>query len=1512
MFANALEFVDGQARSKYLDQVVGMNSGERQRLDRLLAYSASHPDFLEVTPEFKSESARLESIGDWLGPYRLIQKIGEGGMGVVYMAEQVAPLQRRVAVKVIKPGMDSSQVLARFEAERQALAMMEHPNIARAIDVGVSDFGRTYFVMELVKGLAITRYCDECKLSIRQRLELFIPVCQAIQHAHQKGIIHRDLKPSNVMVAEYDSKPIPKVIDFGVAKAVNQQLTAKTVFTHSGQIVGTVEYMSPEQSRINPLDIDTRSDIYSLGVLLYELITGSTPIQSQQVKDLGWDELARMIRESDASPPSQRLRSTGDVQGIAHQRSTDSKRLVQLVEGELDWIVLKALEKQRSDRYQSPLELAQDIQRFLQGQVVLACPPSLPYRLRKYVDKHRVAIATGGLVAAALVFGVCGTVWQAWRASVARTQAEQQRDIARSETQRAQDAETKAQLEALRSAKEAEITRAVASFVNNDLIAFADPNLEPDRDIRLREIIDRASSKITSLHAAPLVEASIRYTLAKSYLGLGEYRSALQHAEVSWRIRKEILAESHLDTLASQLLVAEAELKLSRFGSACEKFATASEICQQSMSEDASMSLECLHGYGVGLMRLGKLDTAMSTLENVLQKRNRIFGTRHEKTLETEREIAELLIHKGEYPEASRAFKRVLAIMTEHLGDSHLLTLKTMAGAANVATELGEFADAKTQREAILARQTRVLGETHPDTMLTACSLSLVAEPNREPGSAIAKNTELMKIAEEKFGSSHAVTQSIATTLADLLMEQGRTSEAIQYLKQAELALSNLHEGANPDGLRIQFRIASCLVFEGRFTQALAMYHSTLNLQQSLLSPNHLDTVKTHYAYAIALMTSGDYKGAEEHLHRVIDTLLASDLKQHPLLLLAQSKLATLESVLGRVSCLDRHQEFRSAAKTKYGQYSSIGLQLDIAYAESLLRFGRTLEAKGVLEANLEFLHAHFAVSHPIRGQMQDALIEALASSGEFAAAITQSQELYDQRSEQLGPQHPLTFRSQNQLGALLVQSGKPVEGAALIQQALEGCRRCLGSEFPLTLTYQQNLASTLGVIAINDRTKRQETLDLFENLLATQETWGVDHPDWLFSQLGYAGALGQQGRSLQAEKVFESLLPKLIRMYGAAHPITLRCRENYSAVLGSSGKYEEAIVQCRAYLQEIPEPGVRSTSHRKIVHAAIEYYISSGNILLANDLFETALQLAGEPQAGLDWFFVDLPFFTDALIKAGDVEKTREFLEKSSGLFKSKLGPQHPQSLFVRAKLVALYLQLGRTDSVKLLVRELAADSDGSEDKESLSTAFVFAQIAKRFEAKQVGLQVVALYGMASTPEANAMPAEYQALAIKALGQLAQQGQLRSQRALQWLKHSADLDSLRQREDFQQILAEAEQAVIIERIMRLSWNLAIVGDHQQATATIEELATDDPAVFELGVVQYLSARTWARCLESANRQGQGALASEYLKKCEASLEKCEKLGFLKSDADQLNLMNDENFITVRDKISIFARYSTP
>ena len=426
IFLNAVEMPTTEERQAYLAAACGKDQTLLREIEALLAHQAGLGSFLEPASVGIAEPL-LERPGTAIGPYKLLEQIGEGGFGVVFMAEQMEPVKRKVALKVIKPGMDTRQVIARFEAERQALALMEHPNIARVLDAGATDTGRPYFVMELVKGVPITEYCDQNQLTPKERLELFVTVCQAVQHAHQKGIIHRDIKPSNVLVTLHDDKPAVKVIDFGIAKATRGQLTEKTLFTGFAQMIGTPLYMSPEQAALSGLDVDTRSDIYSLGVLLYELLTGTTPFDESRLRKAALDEIRRIICEEEPLKPSTRLSTLGlSLAGISARRKTEPRRLSQLVKGDLDWITLKALEKHRARRYETANGLAADVLRYLADEPVLACPPSAAYRCRKFARRNRAALAMAALVLTAMiaVAGVAGWAVKDRQSQLAMTRQE--------------------------------------------------------------------------------------------------------------------------------------------------------------------------------------------------------------------------------------------------------------------------------------------------------------------------------------------------------------------------------------------------------------------------------------------------------------------------------------------------------------------------------------------------------------------------------------------------------------------------------------------------------------------------------------------------------------------------------------------------------------------------------------------------------------------------------------------------------------------------------------------------------------------------------------------------------------------------------------------------------------------------------------------------------------------------------------------------------------------------------
>jgi serine/threonine protein kinase/tetratricopeptide (TPR) repeat protein len=536
VFVAALALPDAGEREAYLQAACAGHPELLGRLRELLSAHEESQGPLDYRPAglgVTVTAGQAEGPGTVIGPYKLLQQIGEGGMGVVWMAEQTRPVQRKVAVKVIKPGMDSRQVVARFEAERQALALMDHVNIARVFDGGATDNGRPYFVMELVHGVPITKYCDDNHLTPRERLELFVPVCQAIQHAHQKGIIHRDVKPSNVMVTLYDGKPVPKVIDFGVAKATEHKLTERTLFTQFGTMVGTFEYMSPEQAEMSALGVDTRSDIYSLGVLLYELLTGSTPLTRQRMKEAAYAEILRMIKEDEPQKPSTRLSDSGEaLASIAAQRKTEPAKLSKLVRGELDWIVMKTLEKDRNRRYETANGLAHDVENYLHDEPVQACPPSAGYRLRKFARRHRAPVLGAAVIAVLLLGGIIGT-------SVGLIQAERARGVAQANAERAED-----NFKEARTAVDDMYTQVAEKWLAHQ------PHLETVQ----REFLQKALQFYERFAREYSSDPSMRLETARAYRRIGEIQRKLGKAPQAGQAFKK--AAESFQELADQFPLA--------------------------------------------------------------------------------------------------------------------------------------------------------------------------------------------------------------------------------------------------------------------------------------------------------------------------------------------------------------------------------------------------------------------------------------------------------------------------------------------------------------------------------------------------------------------------------------------------------------------------------------------------------------------------------------------------------------------------------------------------------------------------------------------------------------------------------------------------------------------------------------------------------------------------------------------------------------------------------------------
>ncbi len=597
IFNAALALKASDDRSLYVQQACAGDVARQARIEAMLRLHDREPSYLEPPSEDSGtpgEAPLAAELGAQIGQYKLLRKIGEGGMGTVFIAEQNQPVKRTVAVKIIKAGMDSRRVIGRFEAERQALALMDHPNIARVLDAGTADSSRPFFVMELVEGIPITKYCDQHRLTPRERLQLFVPVCQAVQHAHQKGIVHRDLKPTNVLVARYDERAVPKIIDFGVAKAIGTGLAERTELTEFGSVIGTLEYMSPEQAEPGQPDIDTRSDIYSLGALLYELLTGTTPLQPKRLHGAALLELLRVVREEEPPTPSSRLSTTEELPSIAANRHLEPKKLSGLVRGDLDWIVMKCLEKDRTRRYETANGLARDLERFLHDEPVEARSPSAGYRLRKFTRRHRKMLATAAAFVLLLIVGATVSTWQAVRATAERDAKEEARQAEAGQRRQAV-------AEKQRADEEAAIAKAVNEFLQHDLLGQADIGNQPagaerNKNITVRELLDRAAENVRAkFKGQELTEAAIRLTLGNAYRAIGEYPEAQKHLERSLELRKQKLGAKNPDTLRGASSLADLLRNRGQFSEAEQLYKAVLDARRAELSADHPDTLQAMN-----------------------------------------------------------------------------------------------------------------------------------------------------------------------------------------------------------------------------------------------------------------------------------------------------------------------------------------------------------------------------------------------------------------------------------------------------------------------------------------------------------------------------------------------------------------------------------------------------------------------------------------------------------------------------------------------------------------------------------------------------------------------------------------------------------------------------------------------------------------------------------------------------------------------------------------------------
>jgi non-specific serine/threonine protein kinase/serine/threonine-protein kinase len=811
-----------------------------------------------------------------IGPYRLLQLIGEGGMGQVWLAEQQQPVQRRVAIKLIKVGMDTREVVARFESERQALALMDHPAIAKVFDAGSTPEGRPYFVMEYVDGQPITDYCDIHRLSMRQRMELFVQVCDGVQHAHQKAIIHRDLKPSNILVTEVDGRPAPRIIDFGVAKATSQPMDAPTIFTQVGAPIGTIGYMSPEQAGSGGEDIDTRTDVYSLGVVLYELLVGALPLD---LKKLATDEALRRLREQDAPRPSTRLRSlTGESAVNAQNRSADLSTLTRQLRGDPDAIALKALEKDRRRRYASPSELAADIERYLRDEPVLAHVPSRAYRARKYIRRHRVGV---GIAAAMLLLLVGFAVAQA------------------------------VELRAIR--KERDRADRITAFMT-DMFKVSDPSAARGNDIRVREVLDKASTQIVNgLAKDPEDQARLMQVMGDVYRNLGLFPQAESLLRRALAIEDTGSSADTADTLKSMDSLAWVLEEESRYADA-EKVAR-DEVARRTRVfgvEDRG-TIDAIRQLAFILVQEGLYAQAEPLSRQAVEIARRKYGPLDSTTTAAEQTLAINLSYSGKQEESEKYFREVLQADRAAYGPDDLKTLRAEGNLAAVLLHETKYAEAEPFFREVVAKLEHVLGPDHPTTLLQKGNLALALLDEERLPEAEKMFRETLEAKTRKLGPEHRSTLVTAGNLADVLRKEKKYAEAEQLDRQTYAIEQRTLGKDHTDTLMSETVLGMILSGEGHYPEAEKVLKDTYDNLLRVVGKNHEYTAQAAYHLAMLYAAEGRKAQAVTWLTTAMDEglVLTDDLG-------AEDEFKPLHGDAGFEALVARSHQ-KAAAKAKAG-----------------------------------------------------------------------------------------------------------------------------------------------------------------------------------------------------------------------------------------------------------------------------------------------------------------------------------------------------------------------------------------------------------------------------------------------------------------------------------------------------------------------------------------------------------------------------------------------------------------
>ncbi len=1080
---------------------------------------------------FDDDGTTVENLGEALddtltqiGPYKILAKLGEGGFGVVYEAQQEKPVKRRVALKVIKPGMDSKKVIARFEAERQALALMTHTNITKVLGGGLTDRGLPYFVMELVKGEPITEFCDRNKMTLDDRLKLLIPVCHAVQHAHAKAVIHRDLKPSNILVGyNAEGQAVPTVIDFGVSKALHQQLTEKTIFTQEGQMIGTPEYMSPEQAEMSGLDIDTRTDVYSLGVVLYELLTGMLPFDSSELRGKMYAELQRLIREQVPPRPSNRLSSAlstmkmrGTAVEAAKKRHMSESELPKHLRGELDWVVMKCLEKDRDRRYTTPIALAEELEHYLNNEPVLARPPSASYRFNKLVKRNRGAFAAAGLFAAVLLIATGVSVRYSIIAERERAKtllALDDRDLALEAEREQRLVADKARAEETKRADELE---QVATFQSEQL-----GNFDPDS-----------------------MGLSLRYGLRDKLTALAERRGL-----------DEAGTEAMLDEYESMVSGADfTGLALD----ALDKhiFGPSLEAIESQFEDQPLVEARLLMALGETVREAGLLDQASKPFTRALQIRRRTLGDEHPDTLASISNIGYLLDAQGELSEAEPYYREALKGFHRVLGDKHPDTLRTTNNMGHLLQSQGKLSEAEPYLREALESSRHVLGNEHPDTLKMISGMGILLQSQGKLSEAEPYLRESMEARRRIHGDDHPDTLISINSMGFLLEAQGQMLKAESYLREALEGYRRVLGNDHPSTLLSINNMGNLLQSQGKLSEAEPYYRESLEGHRRVLGDDHPDTLISINNMGNLLQSQGKLSEAEPYFRKALESFRRISGNDHPNTLTLINNMGVLLETQGKSHEAEPyyHEALENRRRVLGGDHpdtlSSIN---NMGYL--LFRQGKLSEAEPYFREALDRFRRTLGNDHPNTLVSIGNMGTLLQSQGKLAEAESLYIEALENNRHAFGDDHPNTINSINNIGVLLYSQGKLSEAEPYFYEALEGRRRVLGDDHPDTLVSINNMGTLL-----DKQGRWSESEELRRLLVGTARRAEPNGGARLGSTLVQLGInLIAQNRFADAEPVLAECLEIRRRAMGEGHWLVWNTQSLFGETLAKQSKFVEA-----------------------------------------------------------------------------------------------------------------------------------------------------------------------------------------------------------------------------------------------------------------------------------------------------------------------------------------------------------------